>query len=402
MSDNVQSSKDVNQLHRQLVQTLREQGKLRSPHIEMAFKTVKRHQFLPHLPPEQVYQDKAIALKKGTDGFWVSSSSQPTMMALMLDQMRLHEGHNVLEIGTASGYNAALMNNIVGEIGHVTTIELDKDLADQAADNFQNAHLSRIMLVHGDGAQGYAPRASYDRIIATAGLYDIPMTWKGQLKQNGFIVAPVWIDGVQVSAKFTLEADGSLLSVDNRPCSFVYLRGKFAPPTLQKLVASSSLMLLSDRISEIDTASLHQVLSDSYEITNLQSRLNSSDYWYGFQIYLMMHAQAKKEEIFVAYTVHAGQKAYGLENSGIGLIGANSVAFSPYYERGVIHSYSGSDMALAMQSYFDAWDAQGRPTVDRLRLRFIPRKADSALPEVETGHVYRRRDHDLHVWLETE
>ena len=84
---------------------------------------------MPDVPLERVYSDEAI-LTKRLDGKVVSSSSQPAMMAIMLEQMGLQPGRRVLEIGAGSGYNAGLMAHIVGGSGPVTTIDIDEDLLD--------------------------------------------------------------------------------------------------------------------------------------------------------------------------------------------------------------------------------------------------------------------------------
>ena len=98
------------QLHQALVEQLRQKHVLDNPSVDKAFSSIPRHLFLPHVDPVQAYQDTAIPLKHSLSGEVLSSSSQPTMMALMFQQMDLQAGMNVLEIGTASGYNAALLS----------------------------------------------------------------------------------------------------------------------------------------------------------------------------------------------------------------------------------------------------------------------------------------------------
>ena len=109
---------DANALNQNLVDQLKWKGILTLPEVEAAFRAVPRHLFLPDLPLEEVYQDEAIATKM-LDGQFVSSSSQPAIMAIMLEQLQLEAGQRVLEIGAGTGYNAALMAHIVGETGQV-------------------------------------------------------------------------------------------------------------------------------------------------------------------------------------------------------------------------------------------------------------------------------------------
>lgn len=82
--------------------------------VEAAFRGVPRHTFLPEMDPVEAYQDRAVVIKSDSEGLPVSASTQPTMMAVMLSQLGLAAGHRVLEIGTGTGYHAALIARIVG------------------------------------------------------------------------------------------------------------------------------------------------------------------------------------------------------------------------------------------------------------------------------------------------
>src|SRR4051812_10370955 len=108
------SKQKIRALHQQLVDQMKSGGHLASRSIEAAFRAVPRHLFLPDNPLEEVYRDQAIATKSLQERV-VSSSSQPTMMAIMLQQLDLRPGQRVLEIGAGTGYNAALMARIVGK-----------------------------------------------------------------------------------------------------------------------------------------------------------------------------------------------------------------------------------------------------------------------------------------------
>lgn len=368
-----------------------------APGVETAFQAVPRHHFLPDMPLDKVYTDEAIPLKYDPAGLLISSSSQPTMMAIMLDQAQLKPGQNVLEIGTATGYNAALMQHIVGDGGHVTTMELEPDLARQAVLNLQRAGQSQVRVVHGDGVQGYAPRAAYDRIISTVGIWDIAQAWLTQLKPEGLLIAPVWVDGVQVSAVFERQPDGSLLSVDNRPCAFVYMRGDGAGPDLRWQVGSSSLFMLGDGLGQSDMVALSMLLSsDDRDYCYLESPLGPPDYWNGFQIYVMLNES--KDFVFALYAIIEGQQAYGMEGRGIALISRVSSAFAPYQGKGETLCFGGAEAFLRLQELLDNWNKENRPDMSKLRLRLIPTAQGE--PAITQGRLYRRRTHYLHAWLE--
>src|SRR5512146_3300442 len=102
------------------------------PRVEAAFRAVPRHLFLPDLTPEEAYRDEAIPTKRLQTGQIVSSSSQPSIMAIMLEQLALEPGQRVLEIGAGTGYNAALIAHLVGETGHVVSLDIDQDIVDAA------------------------------------------------------------------------------------------------------------------------------------------------------------------------------------------------------------------------------------------------------------------------------
>ncbi|MEO1289432.1 MAG: rRNA adenine N-6-methyltransferase family protein, partial [Chloroflexota bacterium] len=208
----VDNPTETQRLWDEMLQSMRRDGVLNSSDVDAAFSAVPRHLFLPDISIEKVYENRAIGLKKDGAGLLTSSSSQPSMMAIMLNQLQLQTGDNILEIGTASGYNAAIMQHIVGKSGTVTTVEIDNDLAETARKNLQRAHMSRVMVVNADGAQGYSPRAAYDHIVVTVGVWDIPSVWFSQLKLKGSLVAPIVLDGVQVSATFKPMSDGTFLS----------------------------------------------------------------------------------------------------------------------------------------------------------------------------------------------
>jgi len=210
---------------RVLVNRLKRQGLRRSPLVEAAFRAVPRHLFLPDVPLETVYRDEAI-ITKVQDGRGISSSSQPAIMAIMLEQLDLAPGLRVLEIGAGTGFNAALVAHIVGPTGHVVTVDIDDDIVVGAREHLAAAGFPEVEVVCGDGGLGYAPSAPYDRIILTVGAWDVPPAWWEQLKPGGRLVLPLSLRGVQLCVAFD-DIDGRLVSASVHGCGFIPLRGAF-------------------------------------------------------------------------------------------------------------------------------------------------------------------------------
>ena len=219
----------IPQLHQALVDQLTKNGSITTSAVEAAFRAVSRHLFLPHVPPEHVYQDQAIPTKYD-EGRAISSSSQPTIMAIMLEQLALAPGHRVLEIGAGTGYNAALMAHIVGDTGHVVTIDVDEDLVTQARDHLTTAGFSHVTVVQGDGAFGYPHSAPYERIILTVGAWDIAPAWGEQLAPQGRIVLPLTLLPSLMLSVALERVDHGFQSVSAKPCGFMPLRGAYAHP----------------------------------------------------------------------------------------------------------------------------------------------------------------------------
>ena len=186
-----------------LVDGLRDSGRLCSPAVEEAFRTVPRHLFLPGVPLARAYADEAVAVQ-AVDGVTTSSASQPSMMAIMLGQLDLRPGHRVLEIGAGTGYNAALMARIVGPAGRVVDVDIDADLVDGAARHLAAAGVDGVELVCADGALGYPPGAPYDRIVLTVGSGDVRPEWVAQLAPGGRLLLPLALRGTQLSVALDL------------------------------------------------------------------------------------------------------------------------------------------------------------------------------------------------------
>jgi protein-L-isoaspartate(D-aspartate) O-methyltransferase len=211
-----------------LVDHLKEENCITTSAIEQAFLTVPRHLFLPGEPLDEVYTDQSIVVRRGAEGQWTSSSSQPAIMAIMLEQLDLKPGQRALEIGAGTGFNAALIASIVGPDGAVVTVDIQPDLVKGAREALNQAGYGWVQVVAGDGGYGYAEGAPYDRIILSVSSSVIVPAWREQLAPGGKLVLPLAFPGGQKSVAFERRGQ-ELVSVSARPCGFMSLQGGFAP-----------------------------------------------------------------------------------------------------------------------------------------------------------------------------
>ena len=253
-------------LNQALVDDLKNRGLIQTPRIEAAFRAVLRHLFLPGIPLEEVYSDRSISAKKDEKGQWISSSSQPAIMAIMLEQLGLEPGHKVLEIGTGPGYNAALMAHIVGETGQVVTMEIDEDLAESAREHLSTVGFEQVQVVCADGGYGYPDLAQYDRIILTVGAPDITPAWWQQLKSGGRLVLPLLLRGSMKSIAFE-QIDDHLASISVNDCGFIPLRGDFSSALQPRIQLGPDQGLYIEPMGEVsnDTNAVYDLLTGSYK-----------------------------------------------------------------------------------------------------------------------------------------
>lgn len=211
-------------LRETMVGELREMGTIRTDRVAEVVRAVPRHLFAPGAPLEAVYAaTTSVVTKRDAHGVPISSVSAPELQAFMLEQGAIRPGMNVLEIGSG-GYNAALLAELVGSEGTVTTVDIDPEVTVRARSLLDAAGYSRVNVVLADAETGVPEHAPYDRIIVTVGAWDIPPAWVKQLADDGRIVVPLRMRGLTRS--LALERDGDrLVSRSAMICGFVRMQG---------------------------------------------------------------------------------------------------------------------------------------------------------------------------------
>jgi protein-L-isoaspartate(D-aspartate) O-methyltransferase len=169
----------------QLIGWIKRSGCLRSEALEKAIRSTPRHLFVPKKLEAQAYVDDPLPIGEG------QTISQPSTVSAMTEALDVRPGQKVLEIGTGSGWQAALLAKLAGREGFVWTIERFNSLAESAKRNLENAGIKNVKVILGDGSLGLKPNAPFDRIIVTAGCPDIPAPLLEQLKVGGKLVLPI-------------------------------------------------------------------------------------------------------------------------------------------------------------------------------------------------------------------
>jgi protein-L-isoaspartate(D-aspartate) O-methyltransferase len=181
-----------------------------------AMERVPRELFVPERLQRRAYEDAALPIGQG------QTISQPYMVARIAEALALTGDEHVLDVGTGSGYQAAVLAELADE---VDTIERIPALAEQARDNLKAAGYERVQVHVGDGSQGLAARAPFNAIAVAAAAPELPQTLYEQLELRGRLVVPVGRRGVQQLQVIVRSPEGPAV-LRSVPCRFVPLLGE--------------------------------------------------------------------------------------------------------------------------------------------------------------------------------
>lgn len=188
---------------------------VRDPRVLEAMRAVPRHLFLPEARRKLAYRDRAVEIGEG------QTISQPYMVALMTELLELNPTDRVLEIGTGSGYQCAVLAYLAET---VYTVERVPSLAASAQHLLNALRVSNVRVCVGDGTLGHPDAAPYDAIVVTAGAPHVPDALKAQLRDGGRLVCPTGSSVVQLLIKLVRRGD-AFESTESTRCTFVPLIG---------------------------------------------------------------------------------------------------------------------------------------------------------------------------------
>ena len=192
---------------------------LNDERVESALRNTPRHEFIPESELDYAYNNEPLSIMKN------QTISQPGVVSRMTEWLDVKEGQKILEIGTGSGWQSAILSYLVGN-GSVFSVERHPELVKFAQENLKKLNIDNVHVVLGDGSIGYDKESPYDRIIITAACSEIPLPLIEQLKDDGLIIAPVG-DSSQSLVLLQKTLKG-VVEIKNQPkFIFVPLHGKY-------------------------------------------------------------------------------------------------------------------------------------------------------------------------------
>lgn len=378
-------------LRNQLIEHLKRSRSITSPAVESAFRRVPRHEFLPGLALEQVYRDDAI-VTRWSDGLPSSSSSQPAVMAIMAEQLELQAGHTVLEIGAGTGYNAAILRELVGPTGRVVSVEIQTDVAGDARRNLQRAGYGDVLVVIGDGGFGHPEGAPYDRMILTASSSDISPEWVEQLRVGGLLLMPFKFSTMCLCVAF--ERHGAELSSRSLTCcGFMPLQGAFGPDVTgddPRAPMGDGLFISGPGSRDAPPELLEELLNQRpRRVSDLMIPVNDFGLGGGLGTYLAL------TEVGLVDIFTTDPERWGFHYIS-GLLDAEAKSLC-LVRRDAVVVYGSDVAAERYKRRAREWIERGRPGIDRIHIAAAPAGTLTEQPE---SWLLRRKHYDVAVRFE--
>lgn len=335
---------------------------------------VDKNNLETHLP--LLYANRALLLFKDQEKEWNSPISQPSLVLEMIGKLQLKTGHNVFEVGTGSGWNAALMAQIVGKSGSVYSTDIIPEMVASAQEVCQELGLDSVKLFAQDGGNGLPKGAPFDRIIFTVGTHDIPWALVDQLREGGLMLVVIQNPGGGGDSLFLLEKRGNQLnSLEAEPCSFVSMQGISENPD----------------ISPIDRSSW-----SSWETLRTQKIRQVPYYWggKGLSDFIYRTEGVRSFLGIVEPRFRLFVFSEGEDKGGFGLVASDQQSAVIATSK-AITAYGQHDLTDQMLDLIREWVTQGMPVPTNFRLEIYP-SSKTVIPQSDQWLVRRR--HAQFLW----
>lgn len=234
------SAKDIQKLQDRLLKEIINNSPEHSlsESLQRAFRACPRHSFIHEfkIPGDlefrrvdsaeafqDIYTDRALVLSEDNDGNFLSTNSQPSFILPLINSLEILPGQHVLEIGSGSGWLAAILGYLVGETGTVTGIEIIEFLATRSITDLKALGIENVEIVSGDGLEKISKMVQCDRVVITAGCNEIPDIVIDRTKVNGLILFPKIVSGMESNVLLMRKGAKGLDIVAERPGYFVPL-----------------------------------------------------------------------------------------------------------------------------------------------------------------------------------
>ena len=168
----------------ELINHMKATGFLTDSKVESTIKLVPRHYFVPDSLQDRAYENGPLPIMNG------QTISQPSVVARMTEWLDVQEGQKILEIGSGSGWQTAILAKLVGG-GQIFTVERHENLSNFARKNLEKSEIKNVQIINADGRLGLPDKSPFDRIMVTAACKEVPKALLDQLAIDGMLIAPV-------------------------------------------------------------------------------------------------------------------------------------------------------------------------------------------------------------------